>query len=420
MPISSIKQPNLIPNPSDESKLVYQIPDHSPEFMAPEDVASLYLSKLKQSSEAVSGITVDIGVVSVPAGYTKDSTKILMQACKKAGFKETYVIKDPVAAALAYQNPDELFIGNRIVAVLDFGGHSFTVTFLVESNGQYTILTTKDEAEVSGRHLDELLAGHMAEEFRRKTRVDISDNRRAKSKMLAACERTKKNLSQRETAPCSVESLYDGMDFNGSLSKSKFEYLIEPVLSKACETVQNALNATQLRPTDVEKVLLVGGCSRIPAYQSLIQQIFNDCPQTQIILDPSPDEVIARGCGIHAQLIEKMGKEEYLEAIQSVEQVPLLSKALGTMETGLFKPILNKGTPLPCRQELEVSIERPQEGPLVVDIYEYPDTKLFSLLLKESGAETTETFIVSLIVEQEGQVVVQYKTKTGNAKRFVV
>ncbi|KAJ3277489.1 Hsp70 protein that interacts with Zuo1p, partial [Borealophlyctis nickersoniae] len=211
------------------------------------EVTTKFFGKMKETAENLLGKSVEGVVISIPPHFEDEQKAALLKCTKDAGFQKAYAIHEPVAAALAFdtapqfQNIASSSKPDRIIAVLDLGGHQFNVSILACNDGVYTILASLDDYKLGGVHFDEILVNWVKQEFKRKTKMDFSDNRRALTKARAACEQTKRALTRQDMAPCSIESLYEGMDFHGSINRGRFEMMAEPLYGRCGELVKATL-----------------------------------------------------------------------------------------------------------------------------------------------------------------------------------
>lgn len=386
-------------NLADNGNLVYEILDENGSVMTktPKDLVSLFLKSLKETTVNVSHLSEDIlsGIVlSIPAHFKKIQKLELVQAAKDAGFNQVLTIKEPVAAALAFQIKTK----DAKIVVLDLGGHQFNVSCLLYSSGLYSLVSSEEDEKLGGTCFDKVLANHFLKEFKQKTRIDISESKRSLLKLYAAAEITKKTLSKSDIAPCSVESLSDGIDFNSNMNRIRFEMLADSLFKNTVTIIQLALKGAKWSTEDVDQVLFVGGASRIPKFKSIISELF-----TKSILrtDVEPDEATAIGCALHAEILLK--HPDFIKALASedVKQTRATSKAIGVENVdGKFFPIILKDTLLPCQRSVEIQVEKDQKE-VFMAIYEGDhelDKKFITSLCldKPSGEKITLTLTLEL------------------------
>jgi heat shock protein 1/8 len=388
----------------------------------PKELVSLFLKSLKETTLNVSHLSEDIlsGIVlSVPAHFNKVQKVELVDAAKNAGFKQVLTIKEPVAAALAFQIKDE----DSKIVVLDLGGHQFNVSCLLFSSGLYSLVSSEEDEKLGGTCFDKVLANHFVKEFKQKTRIDITDSKRSLLKLYTAAEITKKTLSKSDSAPCSVESLSDGIDFNSNINKIRFEMLADSIFKNTITTIQSALKGAKWTTDDVDQVLFVGGASRIPKFQSMVSEMF-----TKSILrtDIEPDEATAIGCALHAEILLK--HPDFIKALEAddVKETLATSKAIGIeVFDGKFHPIILKDTLLPCQRSVEIKVSKDQKE-VFMAIYEGDDeiasqNKYITNVCLDQLAAESEKVVLTLTLELDGSFTVAAKdTVSGKSCQVVL
>eukprot|EP00842_Homolaphlyctis_polyrhiza_P002728 jgi/Hompol1/3456/HPOL_001588-RA len=356
-------------SPDDESVPVYEIilsnedGDERTETHTVVQVTAKYLRKLKETAEYYLGKKVDGCVISIPAHFEEAQKADLLSAAKEAGFDITYPLHEPVAAVLAFESAAEYMQSqsqdlaatrtaklDKQIVVLDLGAHQFNVTVMSSHDGIYTIETSHEEPELGGISFNEVLVEFVRQEFKRKTKNDIIDNRRAMQKLRNACERTKRALTRQDTAPCSVESLYDGMDYSGTVNRGRFEMLCEPLYARCRDAVAKALKEASVLLEEIDEVLVIGGASRMPRFQAVMKSLFPET--TDFRVDVEPDEAISFGCAVQAGIILS-NKADYdsLSEDPAVVVADHLTKSIGLEGAGgAFAVIIPRGTPVPVRR----------------------------------------------------------------------
>ncbi|KAI9096172.1 heat shock protein 70 family [Phlyctochytrium arcticum] len=378
---------NIVPSPSDPTLPTYET-EHYPEdsedavkeYHNPQEVSAKYLRKLKETAEYFLGKTVNGVVLSTPVHFEDAQQAALLASARDAGFSEVFTVHEPVAAALAYDSIEarkdedgpatKSDKKDKLVVVLDLGGHQFNVSILSSNNGLYTVVQSLEDSRLGGVHFDEILMDFVAQEFKRKTKMDIGKNRRARSKLQKACEQTKRALTRQDSAPCSVESLFEGQDYHGSVPRGRFDMLAEPLYKRCVEVIRKALADAEITVDDVDEVLLVGGASRMPRFQVVSKNVF---PNAFIRKDIEPDEAIANGCATQAAIILDTPKNfDYKNASvnKTVTDVAHLSKSIGIhLPDGSFKAILPKRIPIPAHRSASFGLA-PGQTEVLVTLYE--------------------------------------------------
>ncbi|KAJ3126510.1 70-kilodalton heat shock protein [Physocladia obscura] len=344
-------------------------------------VTTAYLASLKETAQAFLGKSVNGVVVSVPTHFAEKSKAALIQTAKDAGFAKVFTIAEPIAAVLAFDHAATINgLGStkpdRLVLVVDLGGHQLNTTLVSANNGLYSIASSLDDYKIGGSQFDEVLVSYVKEEFKRKTKLDVGNNRRALAKARNACEQTKRMLSQKDTAPCSIDSFFEGLDFHGQVIRGRFEHLAEPLFERIQEVIERALKEGSVTPEAVDEVLLVGGSTRIPALQSLIGDIF---PETTVIrTDVEPDEAIGNGAAKQGGIIAEVEAEgvSYAEASvnKEVVELPHLAHSVGLeAANGSFVKIIPRLAPIPARRAVEFSNSVQGQTEVFLAVYEGED-----------------------------------------------
>ncbi|KAI8835273.1 heat shock protein 70 family [Chytriomyces cf. hyalinus JEL632] len=388
---SSALAMTITQHPTDSHTPVYEVEEYESEeaeesttkHVSVSTVTTTYLAKLKETAEGFLGKTVTGCVVSVPAHFAAKSKQALIKAATDAGFAHVHTIVEPVAAALAFDvnavvKNTSSEKADRMVLVVDLGGHQFNVTLLSANNGLYSVVSSFDDHKLGGVHFDEVLVGYIKDEFKRKTKTDIGNNRRSLAKLRSACEQTKRMLSQKDTAPCSVDSLYDGIDFHGQVIRGRFENLAEPLFQRCADLIRQALKEGGVAAASgVDEVLFVGGSSRIPRFQQVIGGLFPET--TKIRTDVEPDEAIGNGAAIQAGIIVAAAADgvDYVAAStnKDVTELAHLNHSVG-LETasGAFVKVIPRLTPVPARRAVEFSNAVKGQTEVYLAVYEGEDS----------------------------------------------
>ncbi|KAF9347710.1 Hsp70 protein that interacts with Zuo1p [Mortierella sp. AD094] len=323
-------------------------------FTVPE-VVTKQLKHIHEEAEAYLGSKVTGAVLAVPTYFTEHQREVLAKSAADAGINVLQIIREPVAAALAYnfgQNPAKGDAQDKTALVLDMGASSFDITVLSVRSGIYTILETAHDEALGGEAFTDELVQLVAQEFKKKTKVDVSGNKKALLKIRTAAEITKKQLARSASAPCSVESVAEGMDYHGSINRLRFELAATKLFAKCNALIEHILEKAQLTAGAVDEILLVGGATRMPKFQSKIRDIF---PETTMRLDQESDEAITVGCAAQASLIAGFEKEDIIASTkENITVTPHTVKPIGVAgPNDEFFTIIPSHTPLPAKRIFE-------------------------------------------------------------------
>ncbi|KAG0344481.1 Hsp70 protein that interacts with Zuo1p [Podila humilis] len=320
-------------------------------FSVPE-VVTKQLKHILWEAEAYLGTPVTGAVLAVPTYFTEHQREVLTASATAAGINVLQIIQEPVAAALAYnfgQNPTKTDAQDKTALVLDMGASSFDITVLSVRSGIYTILETAHDESLGGSSFDAEFVKYIANEFKKKSKIDVTGNKKAILKITKAAEVTKKNLSRTTGAPCSVESVADGIDYHATINRLRFEMLSNKLFAKCNELIEHVLEKANLTAGAIDEILLVGGSTRIPKFQSKLREIF---PETLMRLDQESDEAIAVGCAAQASLIAGFEKEDIVASTkENITVTPHTVKPIGVVGSkGEFVTIVPSHTPLPVKR----------------------------------------------------------------------
>jgi L1 cell adhesion molecule like protein len=266
----------------------------------PEAVSAMILTKMKEIAEMFVGKKVTDAVVTVPAYFNNKCRDATKTACEIAGMNCLRVINEPTAASIAY-HLDKKATRDQYVLVFDMGGGTHDVSLLeISTDGLIEVKATGGDVHLGGTDLDDRLLRHCMEEFKKKSKIDIKDNVKASRRLLTACERAKKALSSSQTTNVEVDSLADGIDFNLSISRAKFESLCSDIFQRAIDPVSRVLQDAKISKSQVDEIVLVGGSTRIPKVQEMLSQYFNNKELNRTV---NPDEAVAVGAAIQAAIL---------------------------------------------------------------------------------------------------------------------
>ncbi|KAI1171960.1 Hsp70 protein-domain-containing protein [Nemania sp. FL0916] len=356
-----------------EGAISFTIQDQAegePSTISVSDVSTRYLRRLVQSASDYIGKTVTSAVVAVPTNFGDKQRDALTKAAQAANLEILQLINEPIASVLAYDARPEAKLEDKIVVVADLGGTRSDVAVVASRGGLYTLLATAHDYEFAGAQLDKVLMDHFAKEFMKKNaNVDPRENARSLAKLKAESEATKKALSIGTNANFSVESLAEGIDFQLTINRLRFETIARKVFEGFNRLVEGAIKKAGLDVLDIDEVILSGGTSHTPRIASNMRSIF---PETTTILAPStnssalnPSELQARGAALQASLIQEYDSDDIEQSTHAaVTTVNHISNAIGVLtlhEDGeTFTPIIAPETAVPARRT--VHVEAPKDG----------------------------------------------------------
>ncbi len=307
----------------------------------PQEVSAMILGKLKRDAESYLGEPVTQAVITVPAYFEDAQKRATRDAGKVAGLEVLRIINEPTAAALAYG----LDKANKeqTVMVYDLGGGTFDVSILEIGEGVFEVKATSGNNQLGGDDFDQRIAEWLADNFHREQAIDLREDPRAMQRLREGAEKAKIELSTAMTTDVGLPFITADADgpkhLDTTLSRSKFEELIDDLLEKTVAPVKQAMSDAGVSAGDIDQILLVGGSTRIPAVQKLVKQLTGKEPSKNV----NPDEVVAIGAAIQAAVLKGEVKDVLL---LDVAPLSLGIETLG----GVFTKMITRNTTIPTRK----------------------------------------------------------------------
>ncbi|KAJ9549326.1 hypothetical protein OSB04_021869 [Centaurea solstitialis] len=309
---------------------------------AAEEISSMVLSKMKEVANAYLNTDVKTAVITVPAYFDDSQRQATKDAASIAGLRVLRMLNEPTAAAIAYGLDQKAsIIGEVNVLIFDLGGGTFDVSLLTIEKESIKVKVSGGDTHLGGEDFDNRMVEYFAAEFNRKYRKDISKNPRALGRLRVASERAKRILSSTTQTSVEIDCLYDGVDFSSKITRAKFEELNMDFFNKCMEVVARCLDDAKWEKSKVDEVVLVGGSTRIPKVQRMLQDFFDGKDLCKKI---NPDEAVAYGAAVLAANISGKGNQ-MVKDLMLFDVTPL---SLGVESHGDYIDVLiPRNTPIP-------------------------------------------------------------------------